>query len=231
MAMYHSRYFWQGEKIRLRGVRESDWEEWLDDFCDSDAIRLLSWGLELPPSPEMAKAAFAQWADFKDSKSRIMFTIETLDEKPVGGINIHSKDEKNGTFSFGIRINRNHRRKGYGSEALRILLRYGFYELRFQKCNSGCVHINEGSIWLHKSVGFVEEGRQRRTIYTNGQYYDHILFGLTREEFDENEVAYKTEKGCDGWFCGKKAILAKCGKGEFASLPQVEVRKVGNPSI
>lgn len=146
----------------------------------------------------MAKAAFAQWADFKDSKSRIMFTIETLDEKPVGGINIHSKDEKNGTFSFGIRINRNHRRKGYGSEALRILLRYGFYELRFQKCNSGCVHINEGSIWLHKSVGFVEEGRQRRTIYTNGQYYAHILFGLTREEFDENEVAYKTEKGCDG---------------------------------
>ena len=163
MAMYHSRYFWQGEKIRLRGVRESDWEEWLDDFCDSDAIRLLSWGLELPPSPEMAKAAFAQWADFKDSKSRIMFTIETLDEKPVEGLTFIQR-RKNGT-SASHPYKPQPQTERVRFEALRILLRYGFYELRFQKCNSGCVHINEGSIWLHKSVGFVEEGRQRRTIY------------------------------------------------------------------
>lgn len=185
--MYDNRYFWQGEKIRLRGIHISDWEEWLDDFEDSNAIRLLNWGIELPKSPEVAKAVFSEWADFKNTSNRIMFSIETFDGNLVGGINIHSKDEKNGTFSFGIRINRNHRNKGYGSEALRILLRYGFYELRFQKCNSGCVDINEGSIKLHKSVGFIEEGRQRRTIYMNGQYHDHILFGLTREEFDENE--------------------------------------------
>lgn len=194
MIMYNSRYFWQGEKIRLRGVSVSDWEEWLDDFEDSDAIRLLSWGIELPESPESAKAIFSEWANFKDTSKRIMFSIETNDGEPVGGINIHSKDEKNGTFSFGIRINRNHRKKGYGSEVLRILLRYGFHELRFQKCNSGCVHINEGSIRLHKSVGFIEEGRQRRTIYMNGQYYDQILFGLTREEFDENEKNYLNRK-------------------------------------
>lgn len=50
--MYSSKYFWQGEKIRLRGVRKDDWEEWLNDFEDSNAIRLLSWGLELPKSPE-----------------------------------------------------------------------------------------------------------------------------------------------------------------------------------
>jgi RimJ/RimL family protein N-acetyltransferase len=58
----------------------------------------------------------------------------------------------------------------------------------------GCVDINEGSIRLHKSVGFIEEGRQRRTIYMNGQYYGHILFGLTREEFDENEKEYIKRK-------------------------------------
>lgn len=194
MIMYGSKYFWQGEKIRLRGVSANDWEEWLDDFEDSDAIRLLNWGIPLPKSEEVAKAIFAQWANFKDTSNRIMFSIETLNGELVGGINIHSKDEKNGTFSFGIRINRKHRNKGYGSEALRILLRYGFYELRFQKCNSGCVAINEASIRLHKSLGFVEEGRQRRTIYMNGQYYNHILFGLTREEFDENEKEYMKRK-------------------------------------
>jgi len=42
MTAYDSKYFWQGEKIRLRGVSINDWEEWLDDFDDSDAIRLLN---------------------------------------------------------------------------------------------------------------------------------------------------------------------------------------------
>jgi hypothetical protein len=32
-----------------------------------------------------------------------------------------------------------------------------------------------------------EEGKRRRQIFFNGRYYDEILFGLTREEFDENE--------------------------------------------
>lgn len=190
MPIYSNKYFWQGKKIRLRGIKKDDWEEWLDDLEDSNANRLLSWGLELPKSPEIAKSIFSEWADFKDTSKRILFSIETLNGELVGGINIHSQDMKNGTFSFGIRINRKHRGKGYGAEALRILLRYGFYELRYQKCNSGCVHINEGSIKLHKSVGFIEEGRQRRTIYMNGQYYDHILFGLTREEFEENDKNY-----------------------------------------
>jgi RimJ/RimL family protein N-acetyltransferase len=62
-----------------------------------------------------------------------------------------------------------------------------FNEMRFQKCNSGCIDINETSIALHKALGFREEGRQRRSIYTNGRYYDNVLFGLTREEFDEND--------------------------------------------
>ena len=67
MTMHESRYFWQGEKVRLRGVSINDWEEWFEDFEDSDAIRLLNWGIELPKSVEIAKAIFAEWADFKDT--------------------------------------------------------------------------------------------------------------------------------------------------------------------
>ena len=89
MIMYGSKYFWQGEKIRLRGVSANDWEEWLDDFEDSDAIRLLNWGIPLPKSEEVAKAIFSQWANFKDTSNRIMFSIETLNGELVGGINIH----------------------------------------------------------------------------------------------------------------------------------------------
>jgi RimJ/RimL family protein N-acetyltransferase len=39
-------------------------------------------------------------------------------------------------------------------------------------------------------VGFFEEGRRRRQLFMNGEYDDELLFGMTREEFDENEEGW-----------------------------------------
>jgi RimJ/RimL family protein N-acetyltransferase len=117
----------------------------------------------------------------------IVFTIETLDGKDVGGISYHSRNRKNGTFSFGVVIAREHRRKGYAEDAVRILLRYAFWERRYQKCNSACVASNAESIRLHQKLGFLEEGRRRRQWFLDGGFEDDVLFGLTREEFDARE--------------------------------------------
>ncbi len=43
---------------------------------------------------------------------------------------------------------------------------------------------NERSIRLHEKMGFQKEGQIRRAVYTNGQYYDEILYGMTKEEFE-----------------------------------------------
>jgi RimJ/RimL family protein N-acetyltransferase len=185
-------YFWQGRKIRLRPGNAADWEKFYEDCFDSEGRRLLQCGIELPKSKEMAKAGAEKWADFTNSTERIMFSIETLKGESVGGINLCSMDHKNGTFSFGIRVFRRHQGRGYGTEALRMILRYAFHELRFQKCNSDCLANNEGSMHLHEGIGFKREGLRRRVTYTNGQYYDHVLYGLTREEFDDTDTARRT---------------------------------------
>ena len=114
----------------------------------------------------------------------ILFAIENQPGEHVGGISFHSRHRKNGTFGFGVNVQREHRRKGYAENAVRILLKYAFLERRYQKCNSACVAINEASIQLHRKLGFVEEGRRRRHMFFNGQYHDDVLFGMTREEFE-----------------------------------------------
>jgi RimJ/RimL family protein N-acetyltransferase len=65
-----------------------------------------------------------------------------------------------------------------------ILLRYGFRERRYQKCNSACIQTNAASIALHKKLGFTEEGRVRRRWFYGGRYHDEVLFGMTVEEFE-----------------------------------------------
>jgi RimJ/RimL family protein N-acetyltransferase len=183
----YSRYFWQGDKVRLRPLRVEDAEQSFISSLDSVSRQFLQLGIELPTSVELQRTTLEKYAGCQDADGVIVFAIENLESEYIGGISLHSRDEKNGLFSFGVVIDRQHRRQGYAEDAVRILLRYGFWERRYQKCNSACLHTNEASIRLHKKLGFLEEGRRRRQVFFNGEYHDDMLFGIIREEFDAQE--------------------------------------------
>ena len=182
-----SGYFWEGRLVRLRPMKIADAKLWLDEDVDSDAVRRLNYGITLPKSRPAAREFISRYAHFKHTEERIMFSIETLGGRLVGGINIHSMNRKSGTFQTGIRVYRQFRRRGYGEEAKRMVLRYCFNELRFQKYNVCCLETNQEEIRHLKRIGCKREGRRRREIYTNGRYYDELLFGMTKEEFEKND--------------------------------------------
>ena len=186
-SLDYSRYFWQGEKVRLRPLRIEDAEQSFVNSFDSPSRQFLQLGVELPNSMELQRTTLEKYVGCKDADGVIVFAIENLAGEYVGGISLHSRDEKNGLFSFGVIIDRHHQGQGYAEDAVWIVLRYGFWERRYQKCNSACLHTNEASIRLHKKLGFLEEGRRRRQVFLNGEYHDDVLFGMTREEFDAQE--------------------------------------------
>lgn len=183
-ALDYSRYFWQGDQVRLRPLGIEDADQSFLTLLDSPSRRQLQLGIELPISVQSLKSDLEKYLDCKDADGVIIFVIEKLKGDNVGSISYHSRNRKNGTFSFGVVINRVEREKGYAADAVRILLRYGFRERRYQKCNSACVDANTASIRLHEKLGFVEEGRRRRNFFLDGVFCDDVLFGLTREEFD-----------------------------------------------
>ena len=183
-ALDYSRYFWQGDRVRLRPLRLDDAEAAFIASLDSPSRQALQLGIELPTSVAALRSSLEKLVDCKDADGVRVFTIESLAGENVGGISYHSRDRKNGVFSFGIVIDRPFRRQGYAEEAVSILLRYGFRERRYQKCNSACIQTNTASIALHKRLGFTEEGRVRRRWFYAGQYHDEVLFGMTVEEFE-----------------------------------------------
>lgn len=179
----YSKYFWQGSKVRLRPLRVEDAEQCVIDSLDTPARQMLQCYVELPTSVAAMREFLTKFVDCKDVNGLIIFAIEALDGRYVGGISWHTRNQRNGTFSFGIDVRAGERGKGYASEAIRILLRYAFFECRYQKCNSTCLATNQSSIALHHKLGFLEEGRRRRQVYLNGECVDEIEFGMTIEEF------------------------------------------------
>ena len=111
---------------------------------------------------------------------------DSSDGEVVGDLTTHHCDPHAGTFSYGINVRREHRRKGYARDAIALALRYYFQELRYQKVTVYVASFNEASARLHERLGFQQEGRLRRTIFTGGAHCDELIFGLTAEEFAAN---------------------------------------------
>lgn len=180
--------YWQGDLVRLRALAVEDAGAWLAEDADSEAIRALNFGMELPRSPAMAEEWARTHADFAGAEGFLIFSIETLAGEYAGNINIHGMDQRNGVFETGTRLFRAFRGRGFALEAKRMVLRYAFHELRFQKYNLRCLETNTAIIRHAQRLGCREEGRIRRAAFTGGRYHDVLLFGLTREEFDANQA-------------------------------------------
>lgn len=183
----YDNYFWRDDLVHLRAIEEGDWESHYYNRFDTPGRRFLDYTVELPPTVAECREFAEQFAGFAPGTGRIMFTIENLDGEVVGGVNLNSIDEKNGTFSIGMAIDRDHRGKGYGTAAMRMLLRYAFFERRLNKYYGSVLEGNIASATMLKKVGCREEGRRRQMVYTDGRYFDEILFGLTKDDFLAHE--------------------------------------------
>ena len=176
----------KGKKIRLRAKTMADVERNRQLHIESEyntELDRLSDKIYPPFSFDARMGDFESGVKSGNSLENCGLIIETLDGIAVGGIGVSNVDQVNGTFSYGLGISPEHQRKGYASEAIRLLLNYYFNELRFNKCNVTVYDFNEGSKHLHLALGFTEEGRLRESKYSNGRYYDILMFGLAKEEF------------------------------------------------
>ncbi len=175
---------WQGQQVRLRAIEPDDWTHFYTLNLDSDLSRALDY-VWFPSSAEGVKKWVAEAATQSPRDDRVDLVIETLTGEFVGNIGSHSIQRTAGTFGYGISITQAQRRKGCASEAIILFLRHYFRELRYQKVTTPVYSFNDSSIRLHEKLGFTQEGRLRRMGYTNGSYYDHLMYGMTAEEFYE----------------------------------------------
>ena len=176
--------FWQGKKVRLRAIEPSDAEYFIRWNLDSERARHLDF--VWPPTSE---ASVRAWVE-EQSKRKLEhdsfhWMIENQDGEPVGSISTHDCNPRDGTLSYGVDVAPEQQRQGYAGEAIRLVLKYYFEELRYQKVTVPVHSDNPASIRLHESLGFQREGTLRRMFFTRGHFVDVIWFGMTAEEFQD----------------------------------------------
>jgi len=171
-----------GERVRLRGVREDDLPvlaRWETD--PGRMATLSSW--VAPPSEAAARERIVKrTANEKDYHG---FAIETLDDPPVlvGDMALWGARPKDRCATLGIALGREYRGRGYGTDAMRVIVGYGFREMGLHRIQLSVAAFNPAGIRAYQKAGFVEEGRQRESVLHDGRWYDEVLMSILDHEW------------------------------------------------
>lgn len=172
---------WHGALVQLRAIEPEDWETYDEWNADDDQARNLD-RIPFPQSRERVRR-FAQQASIGESDGdNVRLVIADLDGNVAGDLTTHGCDPRVGCLSYGLNIRAGYRRQGFATEAIRLLLRYYFSELHYQKATVHVFDFNEASVRLHERLGFTHEGRIRRVAFTRGRHHDALVLGITAEE-------------------------------------------------
>ncbi|MBI5354656.1 MAG: GNAT family N-acetyltransferase [Chloroflexi bacterium] len=145
-------------------------------LADSDPAQLWS---------EKKLKEFIERDSEKNSTQNFPFSIRTLaDDTYIGFVSLRVPAWSHGDAWIGIMVGeRDYWGKGYGTDAMRLIVQYGFLELNLRRISLGLHAYNERALKSYEKVGFKLEGRVRGDGLRDGVRYDSLWMGILREEW------------------------------------------------
>jgi ribosomal-protein-alanine N-acetyltransferase len=175
----------KGQGVTLRPPRASDHAAWAAERLASHAW-LQPWE-PLWPEDDLTRAAFRRRLSIYSREMEAgnawpFFIFADSDQSLVGAItlsNVRRGVAETGTLGYWI--GRSFAGRGYGTAGVRAMLGYAFNELNLHRVEAACVPGNAASRRVLEKTGFILEGQARAYLKINGDWADHLLFGVVND--------------------------------------------------
>lgn len=172
----------RGDRVTLRGITRDDLAH-IWRFNNDLAVELAGGGD--PPMPQAYERLLADWEReaARGGRDEAVFVIET-EGRVIGQCGLAAVDPTHRTAMLGIAIgDREFWGQGYGRETVALLLEYAFRYRNLRRVWLWVHADNERGIRAYRVCGFVEEGRLRQHVWSNGRYVDAVYMGVLRDEW------------------------------------------------
>jgi RimJ/RimL family protein N-acetyltransferase len=167
-----------GERVVLRPTTPDDYPAlyaWRIDVASwANASSRPLWPLTYP--------------DFRDWYERVVrddtcaeFAVE-VDGTLAGRCGLFDVDALARTAQLGIALGPEHRGKGYGRDAVRVLVDYAFTHRNLRRVWLECLAVNTAALRAYVAAGFTEEGRLREHAWVEGTYVDAVRMAVLRDD-------------------------------------------------
>lgn len=180
-----------GDRIYLapKGTSEEEIEkftEWMNDFQVTDYTGITSQIVTYNGEKEYLEKAE------KNTDKRTFDIVNLEDDKLVGTVGLEKISWIERSAVLGIFIGeKDFRSNGYGTEAIKIILEYGFKYLNLHSIRLDLLSINERAHKCYLKCGFKDTGASREQIFLNGKYYDKLHMDILENEFEGDYIRNK----------------------------------------
>jgi RimJ/RimL family protein N-acetyltransferase len=175
------RYFKKltGERIYLSPMNKDDAEiytKWLNDAAVSGYLGNFSSMVSLDSEQRALERMTSEGCNFA--------IVRLSDDTLIGNISLNAIHQIDRNATVGVFIGEAvNRGKGFGTEALRLILNYGFKTLNLHNIALTVHADNECGLACYKKVGFREYGRRHESKFKDGRYVDLVYMELLDSEF------------------------------------------------
>lgn len=173
--------FLTGERMKLRPVTEEDYEQF---YAIEGAVGnqlLMNDDIPFPPTKEDLLKFLN---GVKEDQDANLFGIElTASGQFIGTIAVYGVNWKNSTCQIGVALGADFQGKGYGTEAMRLLVDFIFSYMHINKVKLQVFSYNEQAIASYKKCGFTHEGTLREELFRFGTFHDVHCMGLLRKDW------------------------------------------------
>ncbi len=174
-----------GQLVRLSAAKTPDLREAMARWShDAEYMRQLNFG-GVYPDLVIDYEREEQEESAEDKSCRFDFAIRSLaDDRLIGECGLWvGWTQQNAWLGIGVG-EPEYRGKGYGTDAMRLLVGYGFRELGLYRITLGVFGYNLRAIRSYEKVGFVREQIHRASIFRDGQRHDFYTMGLLRSDWE-----------------------------------------------
>jgi RimJ/RimL family protein N-acetyltransferase len=182
----------RGEHVYLDRVQRTDCAVMARWTHDMEYSRLLRRSEVFPSTAEEMEGWL--FAERHDEEEYFFAIRTTADNHLIGGAGLNRVMRQARHCFFWIGIGEpEYRSKGYGSEALKLLLQWCFLEMNLNRVGLEVMSYNTHAIASYERMGFQHEGKQREMVIRDGVYYDILLMSILRREWEAGRVRSREE--------------------------------------
>lgn len=176
----------RGEQVVLTGIDEDDLATLLPWHNDIDYGRYLSRGTPSFVTEKDLRGWMLEGDDARYTVYPRPMGIRLIGDKTLIGVCGYKEVQwyANHTMLWMGIGNRDERGKGYGTDALKIMLRYAFREMNMNRVALEVADFNAPARRSYEKCGFQLEGTLRQYMYREGRYWDMHLMALLRDDWE-----------------------------------------------
>ena len=175
------------ERLLLRDFVEGDWTAVYAYQTHPDYLRFYHWDHRLPDEVQEFVKMFVRRQRAQPRTHFQLAIVLPESGQIIGNCGIRQRHVESYEAEIGYELDPAYWGNGYATEAARVMVHFGFTELKLHRVTATCIAENEASARVLRKLGMQQEGRLREKEWFKGRWWDVLLFSVLKQEWERKK--------------------------------------------